>query len=212
MNDDRADWRAAWQLFPGVVAYVWHAGVFSPEVATSLEACGFEKRNLIIWAKSSLVIGRGHYHHMHEPCWYMVKKGASAQWNGGRKKTTLWRHVSDILRTDEEVFVRRIDAANVLCLSGDETTLWEIPKPLKSETGHSTQKPVECMRRPIENNSKPGDAIYDPFCGSGTTIIAAERAGRKCYAVELNPAYVDIAVKRWELFTGQKALYGKILT
>jgi len=61
------------------------------------------------------------------------------------------------------------------------------------------------MKRPIENNSSVGQAVYEPFSGSGTTIIAAEMTGRHCYAIELNPAYVDIAVKRWENFTGKKA-------
>jgi DNA modification methylase len=62
------------------------------------------------------------------------------------------------------------------------------------------------MRRPIENNSLPGDGVYEPFAGSGTTIIAAEMTGRKCYAVELSPAYVDVSVKRWQEFTGRKAV------
>ena len=83
-----------------------------------------------------------------------------------------------------------------------QTTLWQIPSRDKSETGHGTQKPVECMKRPIENNSSPGQAVYEPFCGSGTTIIAAEMTGRTCHAIELDPAYVDVAVKRWQAFTG----------
>jgi DNA modification methylase len=87
-----------------------------------------------------------------------------------------------------------------------QTTLWQIDKPVKSETGHSTQKPVECMRRPIENNSKPGDAVYEPFSGSGTTIIAAEMTGRRCLAIELSPAYVDVAVRRWQAFAGKAAV------
>lgn len=86
-----------------------------------------------------------------------------------------------------------------------QTTVWDIPKPQKSETGHSTQKPIECMRRPIENNSKPGDAVYEPFSGSGTTIMAAEMTGRRCFAVELSPQYVDVTIKRWEAFTGKEA-------
>ena len=61
------------------------------------------------------------------------------------------------------------------------------------------------MRRPIENNSNPGQAVYEPFNGSGTTIIAAETTGRICYAIELNPAYVDVAIKRWQDFTGKSA-------
>jgi DNA modification methylase len=171
MNDDRADWSEAWALFPGDVAYVWHAGLRSAEVFTSLELCGFNMRAQIIWAKSQLAMSRGHYHFQHEPCWYAVKKSATGHWNGDRK----------------------------------QTTLWQIPKPAKSETGHSTQKPVECMKRPIENNSSPGQAVYEPFSGSGTTIIAGEMTGRCVYAIELNPAYVDVAVKRWRDFTGQDA-------
>ena len=86
-----------------------------------------------------------------------------------------------------------------------QTTLWRIDKPLKSETGHSVQKPIECMRRPIENNSSPGQAVYEPFSGSGTTIIAGEMTARVVHAIEIAPAYVDVAVKRWQNFTGQQA-------
>ena len=71
---------------------------------------------------------------------------------------------------------------------------------------HGTQKPVECMRRPILNNSSPGQAVYDPFIGSGTTLIAAETTGRICFGIELNPAYVDVAIERWQRFTGQHAM------
>lgn len=89
--------------------------------------------------------------------------------------------------------------------SRKETTVWDIEKPHKSETGHSTQKPVECMRRPIVNNSQKGDLVYDPFLGSGTTIIAAETEGRVCYGMELNPAYVNVIIERYQQFTGKKA-------
>lgn len=171
LNDDRADWREAWALFPGDVAYVWHADKHSPLVAGSLEFCGFSMRALIVWAKSQLVFGRGDYHSQHEPCWYAVKN--KGHWSGDRK----------------------------------QSTLWQIDKPRKSETGHSTQKPVECMKRPIENNSSPGQAVYEPFSGSGTTIIAGEMTGRSIHAIELSPAYVDVAVKRWQDFTGQQAIH-----
>jgi len=170
-NDDKADWREAWALFPGDVAYVWHAGNMAHVVAESLMACDLGIRAQIIWAKSQFVIGRGDYYPQHEPCWYAVRKGRKGHYDGGRK----------------------------------QSTLWQIDKPRKSETGHSTQKPVECMKRPIENNSSPGQAVYEPFSGSGTTIIAAEMTGRACHAIELNAAYVDVAVKRWQEFTGQAA-------
>ena len=92
--------------------------------------------------------------------------------------------------------------------SGDrkQTTLWPIPSGAQdSETVHSTQKPVECMRRPILNNSSPGQVVYEPFLGSGTTLIAAETTGRICHAIELNPAYVDVSIQRWQTFTGRQA-------
>lgn len=88
-----------------------------------------------------------------------------------------------------------------------QTTLWAISsREQDAETIHGTQKPVECMRRPILNNSRPGDPVYEPFLGSGTTLIAAETCGRCCFAVELAPAYVDVSVRRWQAFTGKTAL------
>jgi DNA modification methylase len=88
-----------------------------------------------------------------------------------------------------------------------QTTLWTIPSGGQdAETDHSTQKPVECMRRPILNNSSPGQAVYDPLLGSGTTLIAAETTGRACLAIELDPLYVDVAIRRWQAFTGAKAI------
>ena len=84
--------------------------------ARGLEACGFTLRALIIWDKGHIVIGRGHYHWRHETCWYAVKNGAKANWQGGHKASTIW----------------------------------EIDNPRKSKTGHSAQKPVECMQRAIQ--------------------------------------------------------------
>ena len=171
LNDDKADWREAWALFPGDVAYVWHAGLFAGTVGESLTACGFKLRSQIIWSKDRFALSRGDYHWQHEPCWYAVREKATGHWAGDRKQATLW-HIK--AREDGGV-------------------------------GHGTQKPVECMKRPIENNSSPGQAVYEPFSGSGTTIIAGEMTGRCIYAMELSPEYVDVAVKRWQDFTGQKA-------
>ena len=88
-----------------------------------------------------------------------------------------------------------------------QTTLWTIGSGGQdTETAHGTQKPVECMRRPIRNNSGPGEAVYDPFIGSGTTLIAAQTTGRVCLGLEIDPAYVDVAVRRWQVFTGEEAV------
>ena len=172
INDDVADWRAAWALFPGSVAYVWSApGPLQVVSFDSLASSEFEIRQQIIWAKDRFALGRGHYHYQHEPCWYAVRKGATGHWMSDRS----------------------------------QTTLWNIPAREDSGHGHGTQKPVECMKRPIENNSSPGQAVYDPFVGSGTTIIAAEMTGRTCHALEIDPAYCDVAVERWQNFTGKSA-------
>jgi DNA modification methylase len=170
-NDDRADWREAWALFPGDVAYVWHGVLRGDQVRASLEASKFEIRSQIIWDKGRLIISRGHYHWRHEPCWYAVREGRTGHWSGDRKQTTVW-----------------------------------LMPHRRSETGHGTQKPLLAMQRPIENNSLPGDAVYDPFVGSGTTVIAAEITGRICHAVEIDPVYVDVAIRRWEALTGQTAI------
>lgn len=172
MNDDRSDWREAWALFPGDVAYVWHGGVHAAKVSESLAAAGFHIRTQIIWAKASMVLGRGDYHWQHEPCWHAVRAGKNGHWRGDRKQTSLWT----------------IDGKNQ-----------------DQETIHGTQKPVEAMRRPIINNSAEGELVYEPFLGSGTTVIAAETTGRACLAMELSPAYVDLAVRRWQQFTGRNA-------
>ena len=88
-----------------------------------------------------------------------------------------------------------------------QTTLWNISsRDQDTETAHGTQKPVECMRRPMLNNSSSGDAVYEPFLGSGTTLIAAESCDRHCLAVELDPIYVDLAVRCWEAFSGKQAV------
>jgi DNA modification methylase len=170
-NDDRVDWREAWALFPGDVAYIWHAGRHASAVQDSIQSAGFEVRCQIIWAKDRFALSRGDYHWQHEPCWYAVRKGHPGGWQGDRS----------------------------------QTSLWTIPARDDGGHGHSTQKPVECMRRPLLNNSKPGDAVYDPFVGTGTTIIAAEMTARRCIAIELEPSYVDVAVSRWQMFTGASA-------
>lgn len=176
-NDDRMDWREVYELFPGDVAYIWHASQFTSETHASIIAAGFDVLYQIIWVKQHFAIGRGDYHWQHEPCWYAVRKGKKHNWNGARDQTTIWQ----------------IDNNSSFGGNGEEAT------------GHSTQKPIECMARPIANNSKPGDMVYDPFCGSGTTLIACKQSGRRCAAVEIDPRYADVIIYRWEKLSGRKA-------
>jgi DNA modification methylase len=172
-NDDRVDWSEAYALFPGAIAYVWHASLFGSQVQDSLERCGFELRSQIIWAKSRFAISRGHYHWQHECCFYAVRKGSNGHWCGGRSQTTLW---------------------NVISSSNEE-----------DQNDHGTQKPVELMRRPLLNHTHRGQCVYDPFVGTGTTMIAAETTGRTCFAMDIDARYVDVAIQRWQDFAGQQA-------
>ena len=80
MNDHRADWREAWALFPGDVAYVWHGGLHAGVVSESLKACRFEVRSIFIWLKTRAALSRGHYYCQHEPALYVVREGADARW------------------------------------------------------------------------------------------------------------------------------------
>jgi DNA modification methylase len=176
-NDNRSNWHESWILFPGNIAYVWHGGLHAGIVQASLEMAGFTIRAQIIWRKQHFVFSRGDYHWQHEPCWYAVRE--TGNWTGDRKQSTVW------------------DIANASAFHGEKDDI---------ATNHGTQKPVECMKRPIENNSSVGHAVYDPFVGSGTSIIAAEMTGRSCYAAEIDPAYVDVSVLRWQNFTGQSAI------
>lgn len=177
-NDDQVDWTAAYRLFTGNVAYVWHAGVHASEVAAGLEAAGFRIRAQIIWAKQHFALGRGDFHWQHEPCWYAVREGKSSNWSGDRTQSTLW------------------EVPNLNPFGGSA----------ESATGHGTQKPIELMRRSILNNSVRGSVVYDPFLGSGTTLMAAEATERNCCGLDIDPRYVDVIIRRWQQTIGTTAV------
>ncbi len=180
-NDDRIDWTAAFQLFPGDVAYCWHAGLHGKVVATALRTAGLEVRSQIIWCKQHFVFSRADYHWQHEVCWYAVRTGRSSRWKGDRAQTTVW------------------SVPNNNPFGGDATAA-------NAPTGHATQKPVALFETPLLNHTESGEAVYDPFAGSGTAVIAAERLGRTCYAMEILPMHVQSIIDRWEAFTGKAAV------
>jgi len=178
-GDTRADWSDAFELAPSLqVAYVWHASVFPCEVLAGLLRIGFLYSQQIIWNKGRTVLTRTHYWYQHEPCWYVRKK--NAPWFGK---------------------------------AGENSTIWESPSPKfimggsdEEKFDHPTQKPVELMRRPILNHIKRKELVYDPFLGSGTTLVAAELTERVCLGIELDTKYVDVAVTRWQTLAGKQAV------
>lgn len=180
LNDDRADWEESYLLFTGDVAYVWHSFMHSDVVKKGLEQTGLVPRHVIIWNKSAQCMSRGAYHLKYEPCIYAVRKGQPAAWCGGRRQADVWD----------------IDSRGGLSDVAEGDTL----------TVHASQKPVECMARPMRNHGQAGDLVYDPFLGSGTSIIAAVRTERICYGMELNPKFADVIVQRWQTVTGGEAV------
>jgi len=174
-GDQVADWSAAFELVPSLeVAYVWHATAHMLEVAAGLARIGFELRQQIVWVKTALVISRSAYHWQHEPCWYAVRKGASAGWIGSRDQSTVWQ------------------LASPKALMGGSA---------EERYDHPTQKPLECMARPVANHT---GEVYDCFLGSGTTLIACESLGRRCYGLEIDPRFSDVICQRWATYSGKQ--------
>lgn len=177
-SDTRADWSEAFALVPSLeAAYVWHASKFTREVLDGLLKIGFLHHQQIIWNKGRTVLTRTHYWFQHEPCWYVRKKNGA--WYGK---------------------------------PGENSTIWDSPSPKfiigaseEDKFDHPTQKPLALMRRPILNHTRRGELVFDPFLGSGTTLIAAEMTGRVCCGLELDPKYVDVIIERWQQVAGKLA-------
>ncbi len=159
--------------------YLWHAhltqGFFA---AAAAAAANVVLHRQIIWVKPVLVFGRGQYHWKHEPCFMgWVQGNQPPDYGLGNGERT-------------------------------QTTVWEIASVTQAERkefDHSTPKPVELFTIPIVKHLKTGELCYEPFAGSGPQFIAAEKLGRRCYGMEIDPVYCDVIVARWEKFTGGKA-------
>jgi DNA methylase len=178
-GDTRVDWSEAFALVPSLtVGYVWHAGVHAAEVAEGLGRIGFQVVAQVIWDKGLFAMGRSWYHWSHEPCWVVRKKGAKVPFRGGRDQATIWR----------------VASPKMIMAGSREPRL-----------DHPTQKPLLLFETPIRNHLRAGESLYEPFCGSGTALIAAERTGTHAYAMEIDPVFVEVALRRWERFSGATA-------
>ena len=170
MNDDRFEWWEAFNIQPCPIAYVWHSALHGHEVKNSLEKANYEDQAADHLGEGYLCLEQSAYQWKHEPCWYAVRKGATANWQGGRDKTTVWQAASPIM-----------------AFGGGRDDC---------RTIHPTQKPLEVIRPSIENHTEKGESVYDPFMGSGTTMVAAEQLGRICFGMEIAPEYVAVILER----------------
>jgi DNA methylase len=178
-GDRRADWSEAFELVPSLdVAYVWRPALHAAEVGEGLARIGFEFASEIVWVKSRWAVGRRWYHWQHETCLVARRRGARVPFLGGR----------------------------------DQGTIWEAPSPkvggrdADPKADHPAQKAIVLFDRPIRNHLHPGEAVYDPFLGSGTTLVAAELSHRRCYGLEIDPRFAQVAIERWQAVTGGRAV------
>jgi DNA modification methylase len=188
-------------LCPGGPFYICHAETTGLEFRKAVLNSGLLLKQCLVWVKNSLVLGRQDYQWIHEPILYGWKPGAAHKWYGGFNKTTVFEDRPNLRKMKKEELIK---FAEELLEGKHHTTVIREDKPTKSAE-HPTMKPVKLIGYLINNSSKIGDKVLDIFGGSGSTLIAAEQLDRICYIMELEPAYCDVIVKRWENFTGKKA-------
>ena len=211
--------------------YIWHANSMRAEFEKAMTAAGIEENQYLIWAKPQLVMGWADYHWNHEPCYYASKAGKKAAWHGPRDQVTIWRVAlrktggqaaligPGIVVSDSkgaQIFISakppkkkmrvvQLEDKKGIELEPDNSTgsVWEVSR--ESGAIHPTQKPVELGRRAMENSTQPGESVLDLFAGSGSTLIAAETTGRRCFTMEENAGYCSAIIDRWENQTALKA-------
>lgn len=180
-------------LKAGGAFYIWHTSIKGVIFREALKESGGELRQVLIWVKNVMTLGRQDWQWRHEPCLYGWKNGANHYWDGRRDLTTVYDEKPDYKKMNKEQLLQEITK-----LRGDNlpnTIIYE-DKPARNEE-HPTMKPVKLFQRLIKNSSKEDDAILDPFGGSGTTIIACEKLNRTAYVNEIDPHYCDVIRKRW---------------
>lgn len=200
-------------LVPGGGVYVCHSEAGEGLAFRQIfKRAGFRFASCLIWNKGQAVLGRSDYQWQHEPILYGWKPGAAHKWHGNRKqKTVLEANLPAAVQQEDGSWTLLLDG-RLYRLTGENLNLEEmsgtvinVPKPPKNED-HPTPKPVDLVETCVSNSSRSGGTVYEPFSGSGSTIIACERLGRSCCAMELDPRYAQVDIVRWQDFTGKQAL------
>ena len=186
----------------GGAVYVCFADMESINFLASFQAAGFYLSQILIWNKSAMCIGRSDYQWKHEPIMYGWKKGAAHYFTDSRVETTVIEDKPNINKMSKDELKEYVKE---LLKREPASTVIEEDKPSRSED-HPTMKPVKLIAYLIRNSSRKGESVLDVFGGSGTTLIACEQTGRRCYTMELDPRYCDVIIKRYEQLTGKAAV------
>lgn len=186
---------------PGAAWYVWLAAMHEPAVHGALVEVGLPPRQELSWVKNHFTLGRQDYQWQHEVALYGWKGGATHYFAPTRCETTVVDDTVNLKKMSKPELRQLLEEI----MSPDTpTTVLRYDKPLASAE-HPTMKPVALFARLIRNSSRRGDAVLDLFGGSGTTAVACEQMGRDAYLMELDPAYCDVIVERWERLTNKTA-------
>jgi DNA modification methylase len=178
---------------PGAAFYVWHAETESVNFRKAFKDAGFLFKQVLIWVKNQLVLGRQDYQWKHEPCIYGWKPGGAHYFTDSRSKTTVIEDQPiDYNKLKKE---ERLKLVETLTSEKRATSVLRHRKPLANED-HPTMKPVLLIAELIKNSSNPDDIVIDGFQGSGTTMVAAHQLERNCYGMELDPKYCQVIVDR----------------
>ena len=183
---------------PGAAIYVFHSDTGGGIFRKALIESGFYLKQCLIWVKDTFVMSRQDYHWQHEPILYGWKPGAAHKWFGRRIRSTVLDDGKD------PSTLSKAELVEIVAELQEMSTIQRADKPHKNDK-HPTMKPVPLVAQLMSYSSEPDDIVLDPFCGSGTTLIAAEQLGRYCYAIEKDPRYADVIIDRWEKITGQHA-------
>lgn len=189
-------------LKDGGAFYIWHSATHAFEFISACRQAGLQVRQSLIWNKNHFVLGRSDYQYKHEPCLYGWKDGASHYFVGDRTQSTVYEDAG--FEPSKMSKQELVELVTNLVVNNVATDVINENKPVVSEL-HPTMKPVKLFGRLLKNSSIPGDICLDPFCGSGTSIIACEQLARKCYASELSVDYCNTIITRWEEFAHEKA-------
>lgn len=201
---------------PGAAIYICHADSAGNEFREAMAAANWTLKQCLIWVKNQFVIGRQDYQWQHEPILYGWRTDGRHSFFGGRKQGTVLEDLPIVIQEQEDhalicvavgleqVVIRARDVEVVSRADDSIMTAWRFEKPIRNGE-HPTMKPIALCARAIQNSSRPGDIVLDGFGGSGSTLIAAEQTGRRCFSMECDPVYADVIVRRWEEFTGQRA-------
>lgn len=190
-------------LKAGGCFYIWHSEFARYDFLKALRDAGLEHKQVIIWVKSTATLSRQDYNWKHEPCLYGWKDGAGHYYNNDFTATTApteFKAVNKMTDAEKTEYIKLLE--DYLSIG---TTTMMYDKPLKSEY-HPTTKPVKLIAEQITRSSRIGETVLDLFGGSGTTLLACEELGRKCYMMEYEPKYIDVIIMRWEELTGKKAV------